>query len=332
VHVLDAILPPPAPGENGGFYVLGLPYIERLSVLQHTILGHELGHPIEKEYFSQEDPQSYMSGLRQAVINEIGLPSPQGTLQTGTEATAMLERIVNIRHRALAELTCDLVAVNLFAFAGLLATDEFAVTQALDRPPGNWQTHYPPWRYRLRVMMGEFPENWFDQFLESGGFPEHIADIVREKVVVLRALIGKDDDKKVLEANAEFRIAYEAVEVTLPKIRNFVRDRLGGCGLTINDIIGHANGALLTRLNDWIPPDAFLNRDGHDTVADLRAILNVGWVRKLDGYTAIQGNVNDPELLRTYFRDTNAINRLVLKGIEYADIREMWAKIPKKDE
>ena len=32
-------------------YIMGFPYVERLNVLMHTLFGHEIGHPIEKEYF-----------------------------------------------------------------------------------------------------------------------------------------------------------------------------------------------------------------------------------------------------------------------------------------
>lgn len=55
-------------------YVLGFPYLDRLSILTHALFGHELGHPIEKEYLSSEPSYDYLPKLIELVIKECKVP------------------------------------------------------------------------------------------------------------------------------------------------------------------------------------------------------------------------------------------------------------------
>jgi len=130
-------------------------------------------------------------------------------------------------------------------------------------------------------------------------------------------------------SSPETRIAYESVEDALPKVRQFVRQRLASRGFQLDNLVGVTNAHLLKRLEDWIPPDAYVNEAGSEVVGDIYKILNVGWLRWLCGYAVMPTDANKPEQMKMYFKQVDALNRLVLKAIEYVDLRSIWERRPR---
>jgi hypothetical protein len=309
-------------------YVVGFPYLERLGVLLHALLGHELGHPIEKEYFGQEQPIEFIPKLIDALLKERKVSSLQALdLFERAEFARTLRRVLELRRRVLEELICDLVSVNLFGPAALLATEEFALSRGLDvieiEPP---EHHYPPWRYRLRTMWEEFTEDWWQQFKDKGSFNRDLANILDNKLNFIRSIVEQDSDKQLINSCPETLIAYESVEEALPKIRQFVKKRLEQQGIRLDDLVGRVNTHLLQRLEDWIPPDAYVDDKGNEIVSDIRSILNVGWLRWICNYAKMPTAPNSPEEVEKYFEEVDALNRLVLKAIEYVDLRSWYQK------
>lgn len=309
-------------------YVIGFPYIDRLRVLMHTLLGHELGHPLEKEYLKEEEEfikefiksQStlppFMEKIRRAVLAE--------TPDLFTQAK-MFEHVLTLRRRALEELICDLTSVNLFGPAALFATEEFALSSKLDaietEPP---ESHYPPWRYRLRVMWEELPHEWKERFIKEGRFDEDTSQLLRSKWDAIKKLVEQDTDKQGISRIPQARIAYESVEETLHKVRQFVKQRLEQRGFRLGDLVGSVNTRLLQRLKDWVPPDAYIDDKGKEIISDIHSILNVGWLCWICNYAAMPIAPNTSKKVEEYFKEVDALNRLVLKAIEYADLRSVW--------
>lgn len=325
---LNEVLNLVSDGHQENLYVLGFPYMDRLSVLMHTLFGHEIGHPIEKEYFSkQEKVGDFLPSLFESVVKECKVPGDRQKwdLFDLEKVSRMLGVVQELRRRALAEIICDLVNVNLFGPAALFATEEFALSRELDSfesdPP---QYHYPPWRYRLRVILQEFSEEWVTRFLKEGDFKASLSQRFTEKLARIRALTDQNDDKTRLWGDAETRIAYESVEAALPKVRQFAEQRLKEKGLKRDDLIGTTNVHLLDRLESWVPPDAYVDGTGNEVVGDMRAVMNVGWLCWISRSDSLPDKLGDQTVINDYFEKIDALNRLVLKAIEYIDLRSNW--------
>jgi hypothetical protein len=329
VAALDQAFSVGPEGAVSNLYVVGFPYIERLSVLMHSLFGHELGHPVEKEYFRQENVGAYLPRLNQEVALALNAPPDPQTWDLGTlsQFVRVRDRVRETRRRALAELICDLVGVNLFGPAALFATEELALSMSLDAadadPPS---AHYPPWRFRLRSIAEELSEAWVEDFLSAGGFSGATTEAVRGKMQSLRALAARDNDRALLSANPETRIAYELVEAALPRVRRFVRQHLENRGFRMDALKGATNARLLERLANWIPPDACIVDGREEPAASIGCILNVGWVRYLCAYATLPLDGSSADAVEVYLRELSALNRLVLKAIEYLDIRTIWAE------
>lgn len=307
-------------------YIMGFPYIDRLNVLSHVLFGHELGHPIEKEYFTQEQANQFFPPLFDAVVKECKVPPDQQkwNLFDLERVSRMLQQVLELRRRALAELLCDVVAANIFGLAALFATEEFALSRELDAFEKAPAYHYPPWRYRPRVMFEEFPLDWIDHFITGGRFSDSVSQVLKTKLTEIRLTVEQDEDKTNLSKDSETRIAYESVEATLPKIRTFVKERLSDRGFALEDLIGSTNGLLLGRLENWIPPDAYVDENGDEVPADMRAVLNIGWLRWIIAFAQMPAALSDKREVDDYLKKVEALNRLVLKGIEYIDLRSDW--------
>jgi hypothetical protein len=307
-------------------YVMGFAYLERSNVLLHALLGHELGHPIEKEYFNNESPKDYLSDLVAAVLKELKMPTDiqSWSLAQGAEFKRMLDRVREFRKRAIAELVCDLVSVTLFGPAAVFAMEEYSLSRDLDSTErGSSSRHYPPLRYRLRVMRGQISDDWLNRFLKEGEFNPNICKVLTQKFQELDGIVAKQDDIKKIESDAELRIAYESVNGTLKAISSFVTERLESRAYRMDLLIGHVNTHLLACLENWIPPDVYFDQSGNPFVASIFAILNVGWIRWLSNYSIVQSNSTENKTNK-YFSEVDALNRLVLKAIEYVDLRDLW--------
>lgn len=312
-------------------YIMGFPYVERLNVLMHTLLGHEIGHPIEKEYFTTENSPEVIENITQAVLKTRSLPGDLQTLDIFETARVvhMRDRVYQLRHRAIAELICDLVAVHLFGPAALFAIEELALGRELDRfQKEDTASHYPPWRYRIRTVLEEFSSDWVERFITVAGFEPGVSQAITSKFDALRTLVENTDDVNQLIKVQETKIAYSSVQEAMPSVKRFVRERLAGCGFQIDDLINDSHAKLLKRLEDWMPPDAYINDVREEVVCDIRSILNVGWIRWIHSYSHIPSDFNDRAATTDYLKQVNALERLILKALEYVDLRSTWENRP----
>lgn len=312
-------------------YIMGFPYVERLNVLMHTLLGHEIGHPIEKEYFLGENSPEIIENITQSVLKTRSLPGDLQTLDIfeAAQVVNMRDRVYRLRHRAIAELICDLVAVHLFGLAALFSIEELALARELDRfQKEDVMGHYPPWRYRIRTVLEEFSPEWIERFVHISEFDPDVSGAIKDKFDALTALVKNTDDIGQLTKDQETKIAYSSVQESMPLIRQFVRDRLANSGFRLDDLVSNANAKLLKRLEDWIPPDAYINEAREEIVGDIRSILNVGWIRWIHSYSCISSNLDNQEGTAAHLKQVNALERLILKALEYIDLRSTWEKRP----
>ena len=197
-------------------YVVGFPYLERLSILRHVLFAHEIGHPIEKEYFASH-PSGEINRLMDSDVRQDAAALQPAEFQELVRLKGIAETCKAVRHirqRALAELICDMVCVRLFGPAALFALLELSRTSDLDAlsddPPSY---HYPPWRYRLRNAAALITDDWFDQFITQGGFDESTSEKIRN---YLRKFVASQPPRQTCKNSmAKWLRAY--LTSTLPK-------------------------------------------------------------------------------------------------------------------
>jgi len=306
-------------------FVIGFPYMERMNTLLHATLGHELGHPIEKEFFKDEDRNPVH--IPPLLIELIKRKSYNGKeVDLRRQISKDLIHVMRIRRRALAELICDIVAVHLFGPAAVFAYNEMSCYRDLDAmrtyPP---ERHYPPWRFRLRVMLDELPDRWIQDFLRRGKFTPATQRVIREKLTCLRNLVQiRTDIDNIKYDGVLTEIAYDSVKNTLEDAKKFVRDRLENRDYRLDDLKGMTNAQLVKRLINFIPPESFSNGGEEEVICNIRNILNVGWIAYLKRYPYLPYKGGTPKSRDLYLENVFALNRLILKAIEFADLREVW--------
>ncbi|MFC2172893.1 hypothetical protein ACFLU6_09725 [Acidobacteriota bacterium] len=308
-------------------YIMGFPYLDQSNILKSTLFGHELGHPIEKEYFLTEDttklyPELYKEILR-AYDEKTKQTKEKDKLIQIHQIRQMAQRVLRFRRKALAELISDLVCVNLFGPAALFAAEEWARGLNLDSFEKIESKHYPPRRYRLRLMHQTFLPDWIERYIDKGKMEEKYADAVKSKYQVITDIVGDETDKRLIFEETEIGIAYKVIERNMADIIEFVKSRLAKRGFKLDNLVGKTNQTLINRLENWIPPDSFLSKEGKDIPAEIRSILNVAWIVYLANYSSITKQA-DQKKIYLHHKQVEALNRLTLKAIEYVDIRSIW--------
>ena len=319
-------------GELAGFYVVGFPYLERDSVLRHVLFGHEVGHPIEKEFFKAHSDPTVPQKIKEDVSREMSNP-PTGAdyaelLNLRKEAD-LAEAASWIRLRALAELICDMVCVRLFGPAALFALFEYCRPYTLDgdraaRP----EAHYPPWRYRLRMVSGMISDEWFGDFLTKGEFESATQDRLWDHLRHIREVVASREDLDELEGRPATRIAYKYVKESLPQAEAFVKNRLKD--YPMDALIGSTHALLLRQLEHWLPPDHYIDAKSQEVPANFFTILNVGWIRFITGFPSLGAKVPEEEQ-SAYLDQLHSLNMLLLKAVENSMVRTAWQKKPSAD-
>lgn len=326
--VLEAALTLDGSFKVSSLYIVTFPFMERLNVLLHTLIGHELGHPIEKGFFLTPEDIKRQSDLLNAVKAEALklVKDPTDLFEVAEVTTTLYRRAVEMRNRALAELACDIVCQAIFGPAAAFAIEEFAKSEALDVfDLGVTSRFYPPWRYRLRVVFESFPQGWLQSYLTAGQFDPAVTKCVNDKWSEIEAIVADKSDETVLRSDPAANIAYTSVESTLPELRSHVAKWLDPAGFKYDRSTGSCNSKLLERLDHWVPPDAYLDASGSEVCSDMFAILNVAWIRYLcilsQGVTT--GTYSRDEV-EDYATKLDTLWRLVLKAIEFTELRKFW--------
>ena len=315
-------------GRNiNNLYVLAFPRVERDHVLSHVVLGHELGHPLADIYLKHEEVETYQTDIWEAICGMFQTERDTGSVPVEKigEALTLYNNAITIRSRALEELIADVVNVHIFGAAALFCTEELAITQILDSvvkmPP---EDHYPPWRYRLRVMHSIFPRNWIQDVTKEGFFDKKTARCLKNKWDQIEGVINQETDMDELKSEPTVQIAYKSVRKALPAVKQFVAEKMEAKGLSLSSLPSLIKAGFLKRLEHLNPPDAFI-RDREEIPGEIRGILNVGWFQMVCKYPSlpIKGSKKDMD---AFLSNVDILNRLVNKALECSDIRCAWRR------
>jgi hypothetical protein len=129
-------------------YVVRFPRTERDNVLNHTVFGHEFGHPIADAFVAAHERQpefaARLSDVKQKIQSD---PTIQGLLSKAADPVEQsqllnhaVDTVVTLHRRGLEELVADAVGIRLFGISALLAAETpallptTAVPAAADAP------------------------------------------------------------------------------------------------------------------------------------------------------------------------------------------------------
>jgi len=303
-------------------YCIAFPRIERLNALLHANWGHELGHIVAARWIHANFDQIW-SAAEDGVKTRIG-DAVRNTLPASIEQELFKDLIIEqsisdmanttmeaARH-GLTELICDAIGVHLLGPAALAACLEFSAGLSLDENPLQCR-NYPPWRYRLRLMLRACDEDLKRKNIQVDGqehdYPGDLLGPFCEWLTEARQLITDAADEPAWRQGIVVREAYTLIEQEWEKIRNEVLDVLPSRAekpYRLCERLAIVEN-LAKKLYDDIPP----NEVGcwpNATPAQLEDIVNAAWVFKLkkQSENSAWGSPSDFEKLC----------RLVLKAIE----------------
>jgi hypothetical protein len=310
-------------------YIVSFPGLERSNVLLHVNFGHEIGHQIQDVFFSSED-SSYLVQIREEVEEELKNQYPD-EVERSAEAAQRTDTIAKVRKRALEELMADLFSLKLFGPAAIFALHEIPMlTGSFDDIPVP-DSFYPPWRMRLREVFKE--ANWAEIeatittmcSTDLPGVSRELADNIvqqlTERMNLLESLTSEVPDQHNIDRHLTLRIAYKSVADALPKVRLFLTEQFGAHSCPVDESFWADVFHLVGRLDRNIPPNEIIGPDGTMRIADIRRILNSGWLYKVTKLSSMYTN----GIVETQFcDDLHILNNLVLKAVEMSDLQKEY--------
>jgi hypothetical protein len=305
-------------------YVVRFPRTERDNVLNHTVFGHEFGHPIADAFVAAHERQpefaARLSDVKQKIQSD---PTIQGLLSKAADPVEQsqllnhaVDTVVTLHRRGLEELVADAVGIRLFGISALLAALDLFGQTSLDSAPKP-PLFYPPPRYRLRLMHQALLADKQLPTLGKLKFPADLADVQESTQGVLAhldQLVSQMNDKTEIAKGVLARIAYEWLDVTLPEAVQFAAQRLQNFGYATN-LRGASFTSLVERLALDVPPNE-VGKWPKLAVGDWRDGLLASWL------VAISKSVEKKGTPAKRLEDLGTVHKLALKGVEYGVIQK----------
>lgn len=305
---------------NAPLKLVAFPRIERDNLRAHAIFGHELGHPVADDFLDWEALQpegknaQAEANAKVAQLVETSLKSRPDLADRALEISVRtLDRVLEIRNRALQELVSDAVGIHIFGPSALFAMHELLWHGDWDLPPQQPQW-YPPSRMRLRLMLQVLDEKKSLELLTSceGSIAKKYMADVAAFIQHSRAIAGETTDQSALKSEPDVLIAYEWVAASLPAALKFAAEKSGPVLYDISVAQKHLP-ELLERIELGIPPNEVGDPLAPETV-DVRSPLLASWVYKTKGVDARTGQ---PLSLK----DIDKLNLQTLLAVEYVLLR-----------
>ncbi len=306
------------------------------NALLHANWGHELGHIIAARWvqdrfgvvWGTKEPQ--IRKTLQTAVESRCPPMPEQALFRHVIIDQHVSDLANVAMKAarqgLIELICDAIGAHLFGPAAVAAGLEFSAGLSLDESPLDCSM-YPPWRYRLRLMLDACDDD-LRQLKERSGGEEGACSGGTFKafcgwIEQAKELIGHAPPQNVLDYNIGVREAYALIREVWDEVRAEVVSMLPPGSREPYRLSARVTNieCLVQRLELDIPP----NEVGvwpDTTTPSLEDIINAAWVFKTQKL-ANGGDWATPERLPD---NVDRLNRLVLKAIEACFVQATFGR------
>jgi hypothetical protein len=274
-------------------YCLSFPRIERLNCLLHANWGHEIGHIIAQEWIKTNFAQLWRAEetqIKNAIERAIRQnPPPVEPLFRETIIRQIVAEEANIAMEAakqgFTEIICDAVGVHLLGPAALAAATEFSAPLSMDESPLTCDM-YPPWRYRIRLMVEMCEEDLQEQTVKLDGdevkYPGSVIEPFWKWLTETISLIQSTADRQSLQSAITTREAYRVIEANWQTVRAQALQLLPQGSAEPYCLFKRVRiiEELVTRLQQDTPPNE-LGTWPDNSPASLEDILNAAWVFKI---------------------------------------------------
>lgn len=343
-HTLDKYLEPKTVQEilskfKKNIYIISFPGFQRENIIIHTILGHELGHPIAYEYLQFIEDKTYQYDVEKRVADAFKKEDifkralkPLSRDEKDKYKAKIIQTIVLLRDGFVSEILSDLVSVYVFSLGALFSLASWCRDERdIDTPDLNLNHPHPAWRTRLRLIVKELNtedlsilNQDFSQYHIEKSFSQEIASCIRKKLSEVEELVSIKSDEDFLESHPITQIAYHFTKQALPDIRSFLKQRLVRYKLKSHytDILKCAQ-----RLQHSIPPNAINEYYIYEPkIANLQTILIGGSLYK---ETFLSSMPLGQE--KKYIERFDQLNQLLMKALELSLIhsefhKDRWAE------
>jgi hypothetical protein len=301
------------------------PRIERDHVLNHVIFGHEFGHPIAEAFIDDHESSSmaYRRQVRRVIEELKDLQRRRGLRgrERDEQQKQDFKEVEEIWRRGLEELISDAVSTYVFGPSALFAAiDNFSASRLDDLPDA--EEYYPPPRYRYRVMHELLEEEGHLDALEKLGASTEIdgdAEAVSIVLEYLEALTDNDSDQRAIQAHVLCDIAYRWLASTLPEALRYARSECARVRLVYAPATSLKEvPQLRARLAYNVPPGE-IGTWPESEVVDWRSSVLAGWLTMLCHSLDVANSAEQAAA------KAQAVNKLTLKGIEYAVLSEEYS-------
>jgi hypothetical protein len=286
-------------------HVISFPYLEKNNFLLHSIIGHELGHFIQQEYFDEV----FTTEWETKMINESmkDLISRQGKFgelftkqRSKIQLTQEAREIILIYKGFVREIIPDIVGYLIFGPSQLFSLYFMTAWNEDDTLPSQKNFYYPPLKYRIRNLKELFLSKIFDEESKSN-YNKILNDFDKE----LKNYLNEENDLQNLSNSEESDIAFKHFKEDLNNIFEYLLKRVG---ISIYNPAPEKIDKLILKLRQVIPPNEINNIPV--TLADL---FLSGW---LFFYSDL--NTKDDDIIKNHAKDytTNymILSKLLLKA------------------
>ena len=206
-------------------YCISFPRIERLNCLLHANWGHELGHIIASKWIQSnfarlwQGEEAQIKNTIEQVIREN--PPPVEPLFRETIIRRAVaegaDTAMEAAKQGLTEIICDAIGAHLFGPAALAAAVEFSAPLSIDESPLTCDM-YPPWRYRIRLMVQSCEEDLAEHKDKSFKYPGPVIEPFWNWLGETIHLVQSTEDRQSLNSAITTREAYRVIEANWQRI------------------------------------------------------------------------------------------------------------------
>lgn len=296
-------------------YIISFPFIERGSVHLHSLLGHELGHLMAREY---RPPAGSDDAFFNSVLEKSRrLSGKKGSSQLSIGEEADIKKALAARQKAIKEFAADAASIYLFGIAALFGAAQVAVARGLRGRREADDRYYPNWGTRLVHMLGlAEAEGWLEIPTDSGNTT--FIEAAREadkRLLEIKNWAGKESNKWSV-SDTWIAAGHEAAQELVPDIQTYLRSKFSAgfadCRTTYKRL-----PSLFERLQWALPPDNIALSETEPESASLEDIFVASWWYRL---WKVRPRFNGNDLATESIEESERIRRLTLKAIENIDL------------
>ncbi len=279
-------------------HVFTFPFLEKNNVVLNSVLGHEIGHFFHDNWRRTEGAaiiDSAWSDLWDTYSAQHGgdLFEPYRKTETGIRILEGLFR----------EIVSDLVGHRLFGPCMLYSLYYLSLSYPKNEPPSKETDYYPPFKYRVRLLMDEV-DTGNSALVALENSAGEGAKAIRGIHDRIRNYLQRTDDREALQ---NCLVETNFFEDKLPQIREYVTKSVQQPQVSFDRV-----PVLFDQLKRRIPINEFEREP-----VSISEILMTGW---LHYFALLEGHE-----FRSFVDEYRVLMRLLLKSIYSSYVQTSFA-------